>query len=876
MSDRPPRKDIPPEIFGPYLVYERLGVGGMATVHRAKERGIEGFERQVALKRLLPHLAEDEQFVRAFVREAKLASMLTHTNIVQLFELGRVDHVYFISMELIEGRDIRKLLRQARRITGPPPTDVVVSLLIEICDALDYAHTRCDDNGDPLGLVHRDVSPSNIIVTRGGHVKIIDFGIAKANTIHMRTATGRVKGKMAYMAPEATRGETLDARSDIFSAGVVAHELLTARPLFATKNDYQTLMRVQNAPVAPPSTYNQSCSPELDAIVLKALAKSPDERFESAAAMRDALDLLRQQQQINATSREVSDWIDWAFALEEPAAGARTRARVTPPSLSAITGSKSGISGSGMYTPPTGSMDFYSGESIPPLEADDEVIEIAWGGRDEGAPVLLDDVPDRSGPMLFEDEDVGETPAPMMSMNPAAAKSGGTLLTYVPPPPKRATTARGKDVERKIAAGTSPPATASAGLDTAVPLPAPDTDVLADFEAQLRDELSGPHATPQAEGTPARRARPQPQLARASTPGLPIDELVPATKAEPIEAKPAAPIPVGRPRRKRALTNGSGTTTRGKPAPRKQRASRATTEFGAHIVERERGNWVRGLIGAVLILAIAAGAFLLTRGSKGHKAAAADADNATLKVVVEPKDATIEIKGQGTYEKTPLRVELPAKSYSIEIRRDGYKTWSSAITMEKNETQTLRVVLAHAGTSEAAQAVKTREPKAVSESAGKIADDDDDEAAKERRRKRRRAREKAQIADDDSREEDSTAATQALPGSVSLTPLSVKGDEPPRARKTGPHIVPPNAVRKRRGSPPHIHIRPGEDPPPERVSARLCIDRRGKVSSAKVVTSVSSRVRDIVEKVLKRWRYAPYRHKGERVKACFVVTFRTR
>ena len=168
------------EEFGPYLVYERLGVGGMATVHRALERGVEGFERFVALKRLLPHLAEDASFIKAFVREAKLASMLAHVNIVQIYELGRVGTEYFISMEYIEGRDVRKILRHARKVTGPPPLHVTIGILLQLCEALDYAHGKTDEDGHPLGPVHRDVSPSNLLLTTAGHLKVIDFGIAKA------------------------------------------------------------------------------------------------------------------------------------------------------------------------------------------------------------------------------------------------------------------------------------------------------------------------------------------------------------------------------------------------------------------------------------------------------------------------------------------------------------------------------------------------------------------------------------------------------------------------------------------------------------------------------------------------------------------------
>src|SRR5262252_10513296 len=306
------------EFFGPFEILERLGVGGMATVHRALERGIEGFERIVALKRLLPHLAADASFIKSFVREAKLASLLDHANIVRIFECGRVGGEYFISMEYIDGRDVRRILRHARKISGPPPIDVTVGLLLQLCDALDYAHHKVDDAGHPMGLVHRDVSPSNVLVTHAGQVKIIDFGIAKAQSAQLHTQTGRVKGKLAYMAPEALAGKDLDARSDLFAVGVIAHELVTARPLFAAKNEYQTLMKVQRGDVMPPSTFNQACPAELDAIVLRALARDPDERFGGAGEMRDELLDMRRRYNLMTGHRDVSQWLEWAFQLEPP------------------------------------------------------------------------------------------------------------------------------------------------------------------------------------------------------------------------------------------------------------------------------------------------------------------------------------------------------------------------------------------------------------------------------------------------------------------------------------------------------------------------------------------------------------------------------
>ncbi|MBA3820746.1 MAG: serine/threonine protein kinase, partial [Deltaproteobacteria bacterium] len=362
-------------------------------MHRALERGIEGFERIVALKRLLPHLAEDASFIKSFVREAKLASFLNHVNIVQIFELGRVGAEYFISMEYIDGRDIRRLLRHARKVTGPPPIHVTVGMLLQLCDALDYAHAKTDEQGQPLGLVHRDVSPSNLIVTLAGHLKVIDFGIAKAQSQQHRTQTGRVKGKLAYMAPEAISGRELDSRSDLFAAGVITHELLTARPLFASKNEYQTLLKVQRGDIMPPSTFNQSCPPELDAIALRALARDPDERFATAGEMRDELHALRRRYNLQTGHLDVAEWLTWAFSIEAPSGGIAAPAP-NEPSLS---------------------FDARSARRTPsPRKEDEEAVEIAWGGGEEPGtadPVMLEDVPDVSEKHLAPDRFLGAAPA---------------------------------------------------------------------------------------------------------------------------------------------------------------------------------------------------------------------------------------------------------------------------------------------------------------------------------------------------------------------------------------------------------------------------------------------------------------------------------
>jgi eukaryotic-like serine/threonine-protein kinase len=302
----------PTEEFGPYLVYEQLGVGGMAQVHRAVATGSQ-VERPVALKRMLSHIAGNEEMVKSFVREARLASYLRHENVAQTYDLGRVGDVYFIVMELITGRNLREVLRHCGRTTGPMPVQVALNILNQICDALDYAHNLCDETGQPLGIIHRDVSPSNVIVSDSGAVKLIDFGIAKASATGMQTMGGTLKGKFGYMAPEYIAGR-IDARADLFAVGVIAHELLTNRPLFQGRDDIDTLTRVRDMRIEPPSRNNPAVPPEIDDVVMTALERDPDRRWQHATALRTALTTLTRRLGLVASNPQVVAWLDWAFA----------------------------------------------------------------------------------------------------------------------------------------------------------------------------------------------------------------------------------------------------------------------------------------------------------------------------------------------------------------------------------------------------------------------------------------------------------------------------------------------------------------------------------------------------------------------------------
>ena len=278
-----------PVKFGKYYLLERINVGGMAEVFKAKSFGEAGFERLVAAKRILPSIAEDQEFIAMFIDEAKLAVQLTHPNIAQIFELGKVGEAYFIALEYVPGKDLRSMYDRARKRGEPLPIPMACYIVMKICEGLDYAHNKKDAAGRNLELVHRDVSPQNMLISWDGDVKLIDFGIAKAASKSSKTQAGILKGKFGYMSPEQVRGLGIDRRSDIFSVGIVLYELLTMERLFVGESDFSTLEKVRNVEIMPPSTYNRKIPEELEQIVLKALAKHPEDRYRTAMDLHDDL-----------------------------------------------------------------------------------------------------------------------------------------------------------------------------------------------------------------------------------------------------------------------------------------------------------------------------------------------------------------------------------------------------------------------------------------------------------------------------------------------------------------------------------------------------------------------------------------------------------
>ncbi len=277
------------ERFGKYLLVGEIAVGGMAEVFLAVHKGVESFIKVVVIKRVLPHLSNNPEFVRMFIDEARLAARIEHPNIVRTYEFGEVNGQYFTAMEYLPGEDLFKTLNNLSVSRQLMPLHIATGIGVQLCNGLHFAHQFTDIAGKPLALVHRDINPANIIITYGGEVKIIDFGVAKTNA-NVQTLNGVIKGKVAYMPPEQVLGREVDQRADIFSAGVVLWEILTGRPLFLRGNEAATLYAIMNAPISPPSKLRSDVPPELDKIVMRALSRTSGDRYETAEEMASALD----------------------------------------------------------------------------------------------------------------------------------------------------------------------------------------------------------------------------------------------------------------------------------------------------------------------------------------------------------------------------------------------------------------------------------------------------------------------------------------------------------------------------------------------------------------------------------------------------------
>jgi TonB family protein len=348
--------------FGQYVLEEHIATGGMADVYKARMVGMEGFQKTVAIKRILSTLTDSDEFVRMFIDEAKLAAQLNHNNIIHIYDLGKVDRSHYIAMEYIEGRDLRSILAECHEHGQTMPIDLALFITDLLASALDYAHKKRDFDNQALGLVHRDVSPQNVLISFEGDVKLCDFGIAKAASKATQTRAGALKGKLQYMSPEQAWGKDIDHRSDIFSLGLVLFEMLTNDKVFTGTSELSVLEQVRDPIITAPSMKNPEVDSDVDRIVFLALNAERDERYQSAEDMRRDLERVLGKKGWSADRSTLVDFLrgldGGERAAAPPAAGAARPESAPPP---AEPPPSTPVVESALETSP----------SVPPIEAED-------------------------------------------------------------------------------------------------------------------------------------------------------------------------------------------------------------------------------------------------------------------------------------------------------------------------------------------------------------------------------------------------------------------------------------------------------------------------------------------------------------------------
>jgi serine/threonine-protein kinase len=321
-----------------YHVVSKIARGGMAEIFLALQQGEQGFQKPVVLKRILPALAADPKFVRMFVDEAHIASTLNHSNLVQVLDLGKSGDQYFLVLEFIDGWSLEQVRRRAQAAKVKLPTPLALSIVSALCRGLAYVHTR-ERNGKPLGIVHRDVTPQNVLISQQGEVKLADFGIAKAVGKSEKSATGVVKGKFAYMSPEQSHAMPIDARSDLFSVGTVLYLLTTGRKPFDGPTDADVIMQVRRAKPEKPSTLVRDMNPDVERLINRALRADPDKRWQSAEQMADRIDAILVKLGQPSGPAPLKRWLE-ALAARDGAKPPAPAAPATPdPSIAIDLGS---------------------------------------------------------------------------------------------------------------------------------------------------------------------------------------------------------------------------------------------------------------------------------------------------------------------------------------------------------------------------------------------------------------------------------------------------------------------------------------------------------------------------------------------------------
>jgi len=417
--------------LGRYTLIEQLAVGGMAEIWLAHLAGPEGFAKIVVIKKIKPHLAKERSFVKMFLNEARLAAQLNHPHIVQIYDMGKIDGSYFIAMEYINGRDLSEIALKAQTEKIPFPVEYAIKIISQVCEGLYYAHCKTDHLGNPLHLVHRDISPQNIFVSFDGGVKILDFGIAKAANSLEHTQEGTLKGKVSYMSPEQILDGEVDQRSDIFSLGIVFYELVTGYRLFSGENELAILKSIAEGPIYPPSYFKEDFPWEIEPIILKALAKDPEARYQSAWEIQYELNNLLSRFPFNPTNLHLSNFIKQIFADE-----ITRENRYIEKQIAEILGTQQALEFTSAHMAAVPDPTPLSSQALSPLlPQEDDFSEPDTHDLAPRKPLRLVDLDTDPDLAALSSEDIAPDDPPSVEMLPSAVLSETDERTIGPKPP---------------------------------------------------------------------------------------------------------------------------------------------------------------------------------------------------------------------------------------------------------------------------------------------------------------------------------------------------------------------------------------------------------------------------------------------------------
>ena len=678
---------VKPIEFGDYTLVKKLAAGGMGEVFLAKQEQGAGFERYVAIKRVLPELSDDDEFTRMFLDEARLAAQLNHPNIVQIYDLGICGEQYYLAMEFLEGRDLRRImgrLGSKQRALSPAHA---VQIIYNAAEGLHFAHALKDSFGTPLNIIHRDVSPQNIFVSFHGTVKVLDFGIAKAEARSVHTRTGGIKGKYPYLSPEQVRGEAIDPRSDIFALGTVLWEITIGRRLFKRDNDLLTLQAVLEGDIPPPSALMSDYPRELEAIIMKALARTPNRRYSTCRALQEDLEQFVGQFGLVLSPQKLGSFVEDLFP-DEP----RTVTEILdeysqkPRSRSLLhdgEGSASVSRAPGEFTDPSG--------SAVPLPADDSVSRSVSGleASSVGRPGLnLADVLDDLAPLVDQ-----AAPDPSLPLSPSVgAQAQPSLPSAASHAPPANDDAPGLEHVDTLEEKPPEPAIARAPtniLGQAVPTPpdAPEADGQAvPISLESSEIAPAPAADP-----PEELPSPEPDEVTRSKGRATLASIATLPRRKPITAVLGVLIILAVPVFFFLYTvltsDGDGDASA---------ASRPANEFISSIAPVMAD--AAPVTADAHLTAVGDGAIAPEVATADQlDAAAGDADlqqddeTAQLHLTTSPAGLTVML-GDQTLGQSPLEVPLPAGQHQLTLRGGGY-SFGTEVTLSPGQTVRKRVVI---------------------------------------------------------------------------------------------------------------------------------------------------------------------------------------